>query len=722
MRQGEELRREQQRRQQSAKLVLDDEHKKGVTREGRTADAEAEIEAQRSSHDKERISLNGPTAATRFHQDQPRFISQYRHQLKCLCRQQEPRLKTKKCLNKQLLARLLSLWLTSVSIFVSVQGQSTLNPSLLPVSNPTLLPATPTASPSLALTPSPTDSPSVTAAPSSSPAPTTKAPTLAPTLLPSRTPTSRPTFFQAAFSKQRYKQTFLIPNNTAFFSDPMTLTMARTYASYTSVFAPNISSQVKSFCQVQGQSITSSVNQSTYQNYVSFTCEYTSLTADTAALPNRLLIFLNLKSQLQNITTTFQSLGFPILQAGSTLISQVRTAFPTASMAPSVSPSASPTATPKPVTSLPTTHPTTQFEPTQRPTASSIPPTIPPPTAPQSGSKVSVALTATLTILVGVAILVALVCFYQRSKKKQFHTRSRGGRAALGVDAAGGEVDGGNHLLAAATGDSMSYLGVGMEKDIVLGAVISPSASMASNKSLLSAGSGISTESDDELDGTKNLQDEFDHYKDQNLELLRNNVEGNMSGFEGVMSSAVTKALMGDDDAKVDPSELFWGCDGHPSGEQIEASALCEVNDWLKRNETSPVERKRAFMQDMLNKMVASVRYGVLGPEDAARSIHEAAALLGLQIANELPMTTVLLSGMRKTVASDDMIRALREFGDIDTAAVASGERGFGIVRFRHPKSADRAMRRYRNAEIVVQDVAVQFKVLLPSGEVQSRT
>jgi hypothetical protein len=118
---------------------------------------------------------------------------------------------------------------------------------------------------------------------------------------------------------------------------------------------------------------------------------------------------------------------------------------------------------------------------------------------------------------------------------------------------------------------------------------------------------------------------------------------------------------------------------------------------------------------------VSSVRFGVIEANDASLTIHESAALLGLQLANELPMTTVIISGMRKTVSSSHIVKALREFGEIDVAAVASGQRGFGIARFRNPKSATLAIRRYRSGEIVVQDVAVQMQVLTPSGAVEGR-
>jgi hypothetical protein len=116
--------------------------------------------------------------------------------------------------------------------------------------------------------------------------------------------------------------------------------------------------------------------------------------------------------------------------------------------------------------------------------------------------------------------------------------------------------------------------------------------------------------------------------------------------------------------------------------------------------------------------------------------------LLGLQLATEIPVTTLIITGMRKTVAAKDMIDAFSEFGEISEAAVASNQRGFGkflflaslqaideqahssahsffyagILRFKANQSADRAMKKFRTEEIVVQDVAVHVKVLKPGS------
>ena len=83
-------------------------------------------------------------------------------------------------------------------------------------------------------------------------------------------------------------------------------------------------------------------------------------------------------------------------------------------------------------------------------------------------------------------------------------------------------------------------------------------------------------------------------------------------------------------------------------------------------------------MQEILTKMVLCVRQGMLGPDEASRTIHECAALLHMKLLNPLPNDTLILSGMRKTVRANDVIRAFRRFGPIEDAAVAANQRGFG--------------------------------------------
>lgn len=87
-------------------------------------------------------------------------------------------------------------------------------------------------------------------------------------------------------------------------------------------------------------------------------------------------------------------------------------------------------------------------------------------------------------------------------------------------------------------------------------------------------------------------------------------------------------------------------------------------------------------MQDTLNKMVASVRHGVIAPEHGSRAIHECAAILGLQLAEDFPEDTLIVTGMRKTVKRNNVIDAFDEFGEIEGAAVSANNRGFGTLCF----------------------------------------
>jgi len=224
-----------------------------------------------------------------------------------------------------------------------------------------------------------------------------------------------------------------------------------------------------------------------------------------------------------------------------------------------------------------------------------------------------------------------------------------------------------------------------------------------------------------EQDGTHHLAAEFYQYKDQNMEKMRNEVESTLSGADGMLSQAMHLAFVEDEDESIDPNELYWGGSGDPI--EIEASALCEVNDWLKRKEGANQEDRRVFMEETMNKMVASVRHGVIEPAQATHTIHECAAMLGLELALEAEMedTTLVITGMRKTVTKTDTIVAFREFGEIEDAAVSSNARGFGLVRFASPKSAQLAMRKFRKEEIVVQDVAVMVRSLR-SGSVPQDT
>ena len=118
--------------------------------------------------------------------------------------------------------------------------------------------------------------------------------------------------------------------------------------------------------------------------------------------------------------------------------------------------------------------------------------------------------------------------------------------------------------------------------------------SVVSNQSLISAAETPTSDSDEEEDETNNLVDEFDVYKNQNLETMRNNVESAVSDSDVMMSQALTKALMEVDhfDA-MDRNERAWGGTRNPN--EIESAVLWETHDWLKKKEGAEVSEKYVY-------------------------------------------------------------------------------------------------------------------------------
>ncbi len=58
------------------------------------------------------------------------------------------------------------------------------------------------------------------------------------------------------------------------------------------------------------------------------------------------------------------------------------------------------------------------------------------------------------------------------------------------------------------------------------------------------------------------------------------------------------------------------------------------------------------------------------------------------------------------------IVMAFRPFGDIEDAAIAPQNHGFGIIRFARPESVELALEEYKQSEIDIQDVSVSVKTL----------
>lgn len=167
--------------------------------------------------------------------------------------------------------------------------------------------------------------------------------------------------------------------------------------------------------------------------------------------------------------------------------------------------------------------------------------------------------------------------------------------------------------------------------------------------------------------------DELNDYKNQDLEILRNAIEESIENVEGMMSLAISNALMHTDESRLDRTL----CDG-----SIEASYLYQMYDWAKKNENPTVDSKHDCLQDVVDRIALYVRFGVFDPIKGARLVQDCAVILGLQLLKEFSMTTLLILGMRKSTLLEqgrkDILDAFNSFGEIDDAAISPNKRGFG--------------------------------------------
>ena len=618
---------------------------------------------------------------------------------------------------------------------------------------PSTMPSLSTA-PSVGPTTSEMPSALPSAAPTITPVPTvapSSFPSSVPSLLPSSSPTAEPTFVEPIESKSSFRQRFRIGNGRIFTTEEIELFEAL-FTSYTLNFTDaEVQERTNTSCSLDFQvglgrrrlgqvSLTNSDRelQSFQANEVDYTMTYRSIYVNVTGYTIDFQSFMN--SNLEAVAEDMQLLGLNVTSAGEASIIFIGpdpTPAPTTSPGPTNTPSGVPTQSPFPSqgpTDVPSESPTEQtaiptgtLEPASpSPTESTTSPTefdvssSVPSVAPTQEEEEPVRDNTVIVVSIvvaGTAVLLLLLVYYRRRKKNrenEFQRNAANGKRKDGKQSSVAE-DGAfvEQVVLKNAADVESRVGSaqGYRENMHAapgpGGMLSPSESLVSNPSLLSPGISFDGESGDEEDGTSGIADEFDQYKDPNLEQFRKNIEGNLTGFDGMISQALTKALI-DDDIHYGESDLLWGSSEARTGAEIEASALGEVSDWLKRKDHATNDERyvqtnhefvchintyhiirsntliflqlfrRVFMQEMLNKMVASVRHGVLDPDDASRSIHECAALLDLPLATEIPVSTLVITGMRKTVEAKNLIEAFSEFGEVSEAAVSSKERGFG--------------------------------------------
>lgn len=452
-----------------------------------------------------------------------------------------------------------------------------------------------------------------------------------------------------------------------------------------------------------------------------FTMQYESKFGyDVDEYPREFQAYVN--SNLEQVTKDMDSRFLPVLKALEVLV--YNTKLPTPSPIGGGLPSMSPSSISEKPSNTPTISPTSSRLPSTAPSAPPVPtfsPTIYVPVKKDRPNFIG----GLVAGLCGAAIIVLLLIWYMKRKsdeKEGARVRENAARTRLeeGIELAAEDVPPGRMLHGSTHVDNAhdyanrppeNYT----ESPSPQGGMGTVADSIFSNPSMVSGGGSFSSDphGDDIL--LDPLQDEFDNYKNQDLEIIRNGVEESVYGAEGMMSLAMTRALMEDEGDDFYP---MWG--GAEDPESIEANALCETYDWLRKNEHSTLDERNEFFQETLNRMVITVRRGMTNPSDGTRVIHSCAAMLGLQLEKDLPNNVLLVHGMRKTadlsLGRSYLVETFSAFGEIEGAAIAPSNRGFGFVRFISPKSVQRALERFRISEIEVQDVSVMIKPLKPEG------
>lgn len=462
--------------------------------------------------------------------------------------------------------------------------------------------------------PSASNSPTQTlsAAPTRMPVPTlqpSSIPSDLPSDMPSHVPTPEPTFAVPSIGLEKFRQKFVVGNGRVF-TDSETTLLEGLYSSYIRfVTDEDVEGRIFTTCEVLTQQIAEADSQrrrllpsSTPELHVrtrhlqtsttfeaTFSMTFESVYTNVTEFPIEFQKYVNNNlDQLVEQLTLFGLNVTAAFRAFRIVVQQDPTNQPTSTPVPTTQePSIS-----TPPSSIPSYHPS--LSPTLSPTTPlTLSPSSQPskPNGPNSGSEATIIV---VSVVVAVSIvLIGLLVYYRKRKlvkESEFQSNAAGRGQKNGV---------------ADPHDERSW-GVAVQKQSIydpgltpssknresgkavadMGVIISPSESLVSNQSLLSAGNSMGGDSGDEVDITHNLADEFDQYKDQNLEKMRADVEGNFTGSDSMMSQALTRALIDEDDSNFDPAELLWGGSGQLIGVEIEASALGEVTDWLKRTET----------------------------------------------------------------------------------------------------------------------------------------
>lgn len=512
------------------------------------------------------------------------------------------------------------------------QNETTMAPSVSltvavpdPTPSPTTAPA-PTDSPSIPIpappfvetTTSPTSPP--TSSPTNSTMPTVAAsdspsfsPTVsfAPTGIPSAAPTGQPSWSVASIKETKFRQEFQVGNGREFTDDELSL-FQTIYKRYTVDFSPlpttEVEAKIETTCTVDKQTFLIEVGDRRLQydtSYssadllrrrerrlqdapnnpnvktlnVDYTMRYESFYYNVTNYPK---LFQNWTTNNLNVVLEqMQFLRINVTQVNIPKRIVVSTPAPSISLVPSISPTIYPTISPGPsVVSTSDLAATTSDLPTDSET--------------QTSSSLNIIIISVSMIIAFSIIAFGLYVYYKKRRANRHDglgtstTKMSQSREGSGTHSSMRWA--GSSRAAPkppyGTSETKAYgssYGRHSDAPARLGdAVSSPPGSLVSSQSLISRGNSMGGDSREEEDTAHILVDEFDQYKDQNLEKMRADIQ-DLPECDGMMSQAVAKALIDQDDESI-VSGSYWGGGQDLSAPEIEASALGFVLDWLKRN------------------------------------------------------------------------------------------------------------------------------------------
>ena len=482
----------------------------------------------------------------------------------------------------------------SGSVFASptVTPTETRTPSVAPTDEGSLRPSAstdPTAEPSHPPTYSPTTSREPTMSPTMSAQPSMH-PSIYPTYSPFVTPSTAPSTNEIVIVERLAEQTLGITVSTVFTAVQQGI-YCSLLAGYTVNFGLGIGPpQIKTDCTVTQQSLAMVRRKRGYFRSVfgrkqrglqttgsstlliiSFTITYeTKFGHDIDNYPSEFQNWVN--GNLETVTQDMKDRFLPVQEAKEVIVFATKepTKAPSQPVEQTERPSMSPSFDGPAPSSSPTIFPTTTRLPSYQPSEMA---TKTPGGPDNDRTSFIVGLAAGLG---GAALFVFLLICYMRQKNRKRKEEALARSAARDNESVPAETGIAGQNPSDQYNDRPEYGATSPQGE---GTVAN---SIFSNPSMVSGGGSFSSQSEENNANdvqVKQLQEEFDVYKNKDLENIGDRVDEQVHGSEGMMSQAMTRALMEDEDA-TNPS---WG--GADDPESIEANGLCEANDWLRKHD-----------------------------------------------------------------------------------------------------------------------------------------